>query len=171
MKKIFVTLTLLLVFVAANVTHAAKIQTLADIDTYNFFQNMGYEVDCSHWERLKGKKLFAAMIPEDPLIISKEFANIEVCAEQKKDFVLEVTLFFKAGSLGDEMSVIVNKVVKALNPEAFEANQAQIEQKIFELMSLPKMTDTIITAADNRYALEKEIQSDKVVLTIKPVAE
>ena len=108
MKKLFGTLLAALVLLTATVTHAAKVQPLAEIDAYNFFLNMGYEVDCSHWERYEGKQLYAVMIPEDPLIISKDFANIELCAEMRKEGrVADVTLFFKAGSSGDEMSVIV----------------------------------------------------------------
>lgn len=171
MKKIFGALLVAIVLLTANITHAAKIQPLAEIDAYNFFLNMGYEVDCSHWERYEGKNLFAAMIPEEPLIISKEFANIEVCSEVRKGYIVDITLFFRAGSDGDEMTFIAAKVFNALNPDAFQTNQAAIEKSLAEFLSAPQVTETILNFDKTNCALAKEIQRDTVIITIKVAAE
>lgn len=171
MKKFFGTLLAALVLLTATATHAAKVQPLAEIDAYNFFLNMGYEVDCSHWERYEGKQLYAVMIPEEPLIISKDFANIELCAEMRKDGrVVDVTLFFNAGSSGDEMSVIATKVFRALDEAAFDENQAAIEQSLYEFLSTPKISDATLNFGTKQIALAKEISRDAIIITIKPAS-
>ena len=172
MKKFFGTFIAALILMTATVTHAAKVQPLAEIDTYNFFLNMGYEVDCSHWERYEGKQLYAVMIPEEPLIISKDFANIELCAEMRKDGrVVDVTLFFNAGSSGDEMSVIATKVFRALDEAAFDENQAAIEQSLYEFLSTPKISDATLNFGTKQIALAKEISRDAIIITIKPAVD
>ena len=172
MKKFFGTMLAAIVILSATVTHAAKFQPLAEVDAYDFFLNMGYEVDCSHWERYEGKQLYAAMIPEEPLIISKDFANIEVCCEMRKaGRVVDVTLFFAAGSGGDEMTVIAAKILRALDETAFDANSTALEQSLTEFLSAPKISDTTLDFGTRRIALNKVIQRDAVIITIKLAAE
>ena len=111
------------------------------------------------------------MIPEDPLIISKDFANIELCAEMRKDGrVVDITLFFKAGSSGDEMSVIATKVFRSLDEAAFDANQAAIEQSLYEFLSTPKISDATLNFGAKQIALAKEISRDAIIITIKPAS-
>lgn len=171
MKKFFGLLTLLVVLCAANISYAAKIQTLADIDAYNFFLNIGYEVDCSYWERTRdGKQLFAAIIPEEPLIISKESPNVEVYAEPRKGHVVEVVLYLRAVE-ADALTAAVAKAVNALDAETFQANQSAVEQTISELLTSPQMTETILAFGTNRYALTKETQHVNLIVRIKPAPQ
>lgn len=174
MKKIFALLLLSVVIFSANVTHAAKEKPFAEITAEEFFSNMGYEVDCSHWEYTRNRRrLFAAMLPEEPLVVAKDLANVEVIAEPTKGFILEVSLFLQAGD-EDATASMVARVINALDAELFGANQAAIEQKISDLMNSLNSPDEVlvtVNAPDRNFILSKEAQRGKILLVqIKPVA-
>ena len=167
MKKFFMTLPVIVAIIFfANVTHAAKFQTLANITADEFFSNMGYEVDCTHWQRARdGRRVFATMIPEEPLIISKDYANVEVLAEKKNSMVTEVVLYFQTKSDTNSVAAIVAKALKSLDAEFFQANQPALEQSIGELLSTPNPKVTV--AVD--YLLSKEEADKKTfIVRIKP---
>lgn len=157
MKKFFATLILSVVVLTAGVVHAARPQPLAEIDTYNFYQNMGYEVDCSHFERVDGKQLFSTILIEEPLAVSKDLPNMLVYADQRKGFILEIDMYLRGDGDKNEMAAFVAKVINALDPAAFQANQTAIEQSIAQLMNSPSPREVRLAVSANRhYTLYKE---------------
>ena len=160
MKKFFALLAALGVIIfSANISHAAKQPEpvlLADITAEEFFTHMGYEVDCSYWEKASGgRQLFFAMIPEEPLIISKDLANVEVYAEKRKGKIVEVVLYFKAAGDKSATASILARAVKSLDENIFTENRAAIEKRISDFLDAPQTTAEIFTVADH-YVLQKE---------------
>lgn len=174
MKKIFALLAALSVLIfSANISHAAKQPEpvlLADITAEEFFKNMGYEVDCSYWEKASdGRQLFFAMIPEEPLIISKDLANVDVYAEKRNGKIVEVVLYFKAAGDKGATASILSRAVKSLDENFFLENQATIEKRISDFLDATQTTDEIFTVAE-RYVLQREDQSRAMLaIHIKPV--
>lgn len=164
MKKIFAAMLAIITLFTVNVSCAAKknvekFPALAEIDAYNFFRNMGYEVDCSYFETTRdGRQFYEAILPEAPLIFTKEFSNVEVFADKKKGHIVELRLYMKIKSDPSELTAMVAKAIKSLDADAFTANQAEIEKNIFQLMSTPQLPDdiTVTINADRKYALHKE---------------
>ena len=166
MKKIFATLLAVVVLLIGNVSHAAdKLPALTDIDAENFYRNMGYEVDCSHWERTRdGRLLFEAMLPEDPLVIAKDFGNVDVYTD-KKWRIVEVRLYMRKIRDVNALTAIVAKTFKALDAETFTANQTAIEQGILQFMNSPQLPDdSTLDIADKKFALHKEEMRGRILV-------
>lgn len=165
MKKIFATMLALAMLLTVNISHAAKVPVLADIDAENFFRNMGYEVDCSYWERKNGKIFFEATLPEDPFVIAKDFGNVEVFAEKKGGRIVELRLYMRKLNDTAALTAAVAKVIKALDAEAFTANQAAIEQGIMQFMNSPQLPDdsTVTITAERKFSLHKEEMRGRIL--------
>ena len=149
------------VIFAANVSHAAKPVILADITAEELFANIGYEVDCSYWERTRdGKQLFAAQLPEEALITPKDDANIEVYAEPRQSKILEVVLYVQSAADTDAQLAIIARVVKALD----ENISADVEQSVRELLN----ADTQETIIKN-CALTKELSGKTLIVRMTAV--
>ena len=165
MKKFFGALLAVVVLLTANISHAAKIQPLAEIDAYNFFRNMGYEVDCSHFEYVRGRQFYYATIPEDPLIFSKDFANVEVYAEQKKGYIVEVALYLQEDADVSAMVAIIAKTLKSLDAAAFQTNQAAIEQNVTDWLNTLTLDDlTVAIDANRQLVFSREEQHGRILM-------
>lgn len=166
MKKFFAALTVIVLLLIVNVSYAAeKLPALTDIDAENFYRNLGYEVDCSYWDRTRdGRLLFEAMIPEDPLVIAKDFGNIEVYTD-KKWRIVELRLYMRKVKDNAALTATVAKAIKALDAETFNANQAAIEQGILQFISTPQLPDDgiLTVTADKKFALHKEEMRGRIL--------
>lgn len=165
MKNFFGALTVLVVLVLSNVTFAAKIQPLAEIDAQNFFLNMGYDVDCSHWERRNGKQFYFATLPEDPLVFSKDYDNVELYADMRTGRIVEINLYLQSDADAKILTTCVAKIISALDADAFKKNQAAIEQNIAEFIAVPAPAErTVAIDADRQFAFGKEELRGKVLM-------
>ena len=165
MKKFFATLIVGLMMFTANSVDAAKFHTLTEIDAYNFYQNLGYEVDCSHFDRADGKIIFRTILPEEPLALKEEAPNVLVYAEPKNNGrVVEVDLYLNSDADKNLLATFVAKVIRSLDEDAFQKNQPAIQTQIASLINLPKDGYVSLTIdAERKFSLYKQAQRAKVL--------
>lgn len=164
MKKFFCALIVGVVILAANAADAAKYYPLAEIDAYGFYQNMGYEVDCSHFERVRGKMVFRTILIEDPLSIVKDTPNVLVYGEPRKGNLVEVDMYLVSTADKNLQAAFVAKVINALDAAAFQANKTSIEQSIAQLLNEKSPAEVNINIDEKRhYNLYKEEQRGNVL--------
>ena len=166
MKKFLGALFVLLMIFSTNV-HAAKSPAvmLADLDAKTFFDNLGYEVDCSYWEITRDKKqLFSVILLEEPLALVKEEPNIEVYADMKTGKVVEVVIYLKTYVEKKSSAEMVAKVLNALDEEFFSANRDAINQSLDEFINV--QTEKIIA---DKYVLSYEKLDEQIfIVYVKP---
>ena len=165
MKKFFSALIVGAMMLAAVSADAAKFHTLAEITAYDFYQNLGYEVDCSHFDRADGKIIFRTILPEEPLALKEEAPNVLIYAEPTNNGrVVEIDIYMQSDADKNLLAAFVGKVINALDPDAFQKNQSAIEKNIDRLINLPKdgYVD-IVLDAERKLSLYKQAQRGKVL--------
>ena len=168
MRKFFCMLIVGVVMLAANGVFAAKPNVLAEIDAYNFYQNMGYEVDCSHFERVDGKIVFRTILPESPLSLSKDLPNVLVYVETRNNYVVEVDLYLDAGADKNSQVAFVAKVIEALDADVFQKNQAAIEKNIAQVMNAPDNQEMLVPiSTDRRYKICTDSEQNVLAVYIE----
>lgn len=165
MKKFFFALIVGALIFAANSADAAKFHVLAEIDAYDFYQNLGYEVDCSHFDRADGKIIFRTILPEEPLSLSQDDPNVLIYAEPtKKSRIVEIDIYLQSDADKNLLTAFVTKVINALDPDAFQKNQAAIENNIARLINSNAPADVdIVLDAERKLNLYKEQLRGKVL--------
>ena len=160
MKKFLGALFVLLMIFSTN-ANAAKPVILADLDAETFFANLGYEVDCSYWERTRdNKQLFSVLLLEEPLSIMKDEPNVEVYAEMKTGKVVEVAIYLKSHADKKSAAAMIARILNALDEEFFQTNNDAINRSLDDLIS----TRTEKTIAD-KYVLSAA-KLDEQIFTI-----
>ncbi|MBE8954713.1 MAG: hypothetical protein SR2Q5_03455 [Quinella sp. 2Q5] len=168
MRKIFAALMMCSVLWLTATAQAAKLTPLAEIDAYGFYQNMGYEVDCSHFERIDRKMVFRTILPEEPLALSKELPNVVVHVDPRSNHVVEVDLYLDADAEKNSQATFVAKVIAALDEAAFQKNQPAIERGIGQFVDAPTYKDIVVTIDETRrYKLYKEIEAKVLAIYIE----
>lgn len=159
MKKFFGALFVALIIFSANV-HAAKPALLADLNAETFFANLGYEVDCSYWERMRdGRQQFNVILPETPLAMIKDEPNMEVYSEGRKGKVVEVVIYFKTTADKNSVDEFLAKVLNALDENFFQANSDAIKQSLEEFTSTQE--EKIIA---DKYVMSRETSDEKIFI-------
>ena len=167
MKKIFLALIVGMFLLTANTSFAAKLNPLAEISAEDFYQNLGYEVDCSHFERVDGKIVFRTILPEEPLTLSKDLPNVLVYNDTRRNYVVEIDLYLDDKAEKNLKAAFIAKVIAALDEETFKNNQASIEDKIDKFLSAPVAETTLNISDKRQYKIFKEVDQGTLAVYIE----